>query len=491
MKNNLYPITGITTALMAIGACSPTVESLENSRPNIVFIMIDDLGWADLPVYGNRFNEAPRITRMAEEGIRFTRAYAAPVCSPTRASIQSGQYSARVGVIDFIPGHWRPYEEVIVPQNRNQHLPLNITTIGETMREAGYRTAYIGKWHLGRESEHHPGNRGYEHAFEYMGGGFFNPRFDPPYDDFAPGQVLSDIMTDMSIDYIRSVKNEPFFLFLSHYDVHIPLDADMELINKYLGKELVSGYPCNAVYAAMIEHVDNSVGRMLDALDEMDLAGNTLVVFYSDNGGLVSNASMRPVLSASKRHIYESDPRMVICTSNDPLRNEKGSLYEGGIRVPMIVRWKGTIPSGIVSPAPVNSPDFYPTFTALAGGTLPSGQVIDGKSLIPELTGENPEPERTLFWHYPVYHHDVPASAIIKGEWKLIEKLADNSLELYHIGDDISESNNLAGTNPGKLQELKNELDKWREETGAEMPVRNPNFDPERRHLWGTHPSRR
>ncbi len=287
-------------------SCSAPKEP--NHKPNIVFILADDMGWADLPVYGNRFNEAPRLSKMAEEGIRFTNAYAAcPVCSPTRASIQSGQYPARVGVTDFIPGHWRPFEEVIVPKNRTQYLPTNITSLGEALKGSGYKTGYFGKWHLGFLDEHHPSKSGYDEAYEYSGGGYFNPKFKPEYIVDNPNQPLSDILTDMSLNFLEENKDTSFFLFLAHYDVHVQLDADSTLIEKYLKKEKVAGYPCNAVYASMVESVDKSVGRVLDKLDELGLSENTIVVFFSDNGGLKSRFDKIPLLDNSKQHIYEGD----------------------------------------------------------------------------------------------------------------------------------------------------------------------------------------
>jgi len=428
---------------------------------------------------------------MAEEGIRFTNAYAAcPVCSPTRASIQSGQYPARVGVIDFIPGHWRPFEEVIVPVNRTQHLPANITTLGEAMKQAGYKTGYFGKWHLGHLDEHHPSRRGYDNAYEYKGGGFFNPKFKPEFvvDDIK--KPLSEILTDMSIEFLEENRDTSFFLFLGHYDVHVQLDADSALIDKYLQKEKVNGYPCNAVYAAMVESVDKSVGRILDKLDELRLSENTIVLFFSDNGGLVKRFDGIPLLAKSKQHIYEDDTLLYIASSNAPLRAEKGTTYEGGIREPFIVKWPGKIEPGQVSDALISSVDFYPTFVSLAGGNLPNGQVFDGKNILPELMGNNEEPERLLFWHYPVYHHDVPKSVIRKGDWKLIENLVDHTFELYNLKKDISESKNLAESNPEKLNELKRELKDLQEDTGARFPVENPDFDESKRYTWGRHPDR-
>ena len=320
-------LTALLTALLFHG-CKPA-PVLEGSRPNIVFILADDMGWADLPVYGNRFNEAPNLTRMAENGMRFTDAYAAcPVCSPTRASIMSGQYPAHVGVIDFIRGHWRPYEEVTVPSNRTQYLPSEIITIGETMKAAGYATGYYGKWHLGFEDIHRPENQGFDEVNVYGGGGFFHyaERMSTPM-EIEPGKVLSEALTDLSLDFIEQKKNEPFFLFLAHYDVHVQLDADSMLIEKYLDKKKVNGYPCNAVYAAMVEHVDNSVGRVLEKLDELGLSENTMVVYFSDNGGLVSRFDRVPLLANSKQHLYQGDTLLYVASSNAPLRAEKGTIY--------------------------------------------------------------------------------------------------------------------------------------------------------------------
>jgi uncharacterized sulfatase len=460
-----------------------------NDKPNIVFILADDLGWADLPVYGNCFNEAPRLSKMAEEGIRFTNAYAAcPVCSPTRASIQSGQYPARVGVIDFIPGHWRPFEEVIVPKNRTQYLPTNITSLGEALKMAGYKTGYFGKWHLGFWDEHHPSKRGYDTAYEYKGGGFFNPKFSPDYTVNDSKQPLSDILSDMSIQFLEENKDTSFFLFLSHYDVHVQLDADSALIDKYLKKEKVEDYPCNAVYAAMVESVDKSVGRVLDKLEELGLSENTMIVFFSDNGGLKSRFDKIPLIDKRTQHIYEGDSLLYIASSNAPLRAEKGTVYEGGIREPFIVKWPGKVTPGQISDALISSVDFYPTFISLAGGKLPEDQVFDGKNIMPEILGNNDEPERSLFWHYPVYHHDVPKSVIRKGDWKLIENLVDGSFELYNLKNDISEKENLVEINPEKVKELTAELKTWQKNTGAELPIKNPDFNTDKRKLWQPHP---
>lgn len=456
-------------------------------QPNIVFIMADDMGWADLSVYGNRFNESPNLERLASEGMQFENAYAAcPVCSPTRASIQSGQYPARVGVIDFIPGHYRPYEEVDVPRNTPQNLPLNITSLGEAMKSAGYATGYFGKWHLGFYPEHHPSKRGYESAVEYKGGGFFNSKFDPAQQT-DPKRSLAEVLTDFSCQFIDENKNKPFFLFLSHYDVHVQLDADSATIHKYLKKEKVDGYPCNAVYAAMVEAVDKSVGRVLQKLNDEGLSDNTLVFFFSDNGGLITRYDKIPLITKDKQHIYKEDTLLYIATSNAPLRGEKGTVYEGGIREPFIARWPGKIEAGSKSEAIISSVDFYPTLLEVAGASLPNTQIFDGKSILKELTTNTFDPERAIFWHYPVYHHDVPKSAIRKGNWKLIQNLVDSSVVLYNLKNDLSETTDLSSTNTIKTTELLQLLEKWRTDTKAAMPWKNPNFDPLKRNEWGQH----
>lgn len=461
------------------------------NRPNIVLIMADDLGGRDLPVYGNPFNEAPNIDKLASQGVLFKHAYAAPVCSPTRASIQSGQYPARVGIFDFITGHWRPYEEVTVPQHEVQHLPDDITTIGDAMQAAGYKTGYFGKWHLGNESRHLPNARGYDKAHMYAGGGFYKPKFRPEYK--APeNKRLSDALTDMGIDFIRENKEDPFFLFISHYDVHVQLDADRDLINKYMKKEKDPDYACNAVYAAMIEHVDKSVGAVMNALDELALADNTVFIFYSDNGGVDNRFDNIPLLGGESRDVYpEGHPLRYIATTNAPFRAGKGTLYEGGVRVPMIVRWPGKVRPESTSEAIVACTDFYPTFLELAKGKKPKNQVLDGISMLPALTENKFDPEREVFTHYPVYHHEQPMSALRKGDWKIVENLVSGEFDLYNLKYDVNEMTDLKFSYREKLEEMKSILKKWQEDTKAQVPVPNPGFDPMRRYEWGKHPHRK
>lgn len=461
----------------------------QDSRPNVVFILADDLGWADLPVYGNEFNEAPNIERLAEEGMTFTNAYAAaPVCSPTRASIISGQYPARVGITDFITGHWRPYEEVIVPKNRTQYLPQNIYTIGEAMKDAGYATGYFGKWHLGNDADHHPASQGFDDANIVQG--YYNSRVTPDREEYA-NERLSDRITHFGTDFIETNKDNPFFLFLAHYDVHVQLDADNDLINKYLDKEKVDGYPCNAIYAAMIEHIDRSVATVVEKLKTEGLNDNTVVIFFSDNGGLISRFDRIPLVAKSKEDIYRDNPLKYIASSNAPLRSEKGTVYEGGIREPLIVKWPDKIRPGTKSEALVSSVDFFPTLLDLVDAPLPSDQILDGKSLLPEFGPGNGDDQRSIFWHYPVYHHGEPAGAVRKGNWKLIENLVNRKTYLYNLKYDISEGNDLSDLYPDKKQELLSLLKNWQKDVKAEFPEPNPHFDKNRRYEWGIHPDRK
>lgn len=484
----LLKLLVFTISLFLLARCS---EPSEQQPPNIIFILADDLGWADLPAYGNKFNEAPNIDRLVNQGKKFTNAYAAcPVCSPTRASIQAGQYPARVGIIDFIPGHWRPYEKLTAASNRTQYLPPEIHTLGEAMKDAGYATGYFGKWHLGNTLKHYPENQGYDESVVYRGGGYFGfgEKLHPSH-DFPPGKVLSEALTDLSVQFMEKNKDHPFFLFLGHYDVHVQLDADTTLIRKYLNKEKVDGYPCNAIYAAMIEHLDQSVGRIMNKLETLKLANNTIIVFFSDNGGLISRFDKIPLIADSRKHYYEGDTLLYVASSNQPLRSEKGTVFEGGIREPLIVKWPGKIKPATVSDAIISSVDFYPTLIELAGGKLPENQVLDGKSILPEFLDEPVDAQRAIFWHYPVYHHAVPASVVRKGDWKLIHFLDDDHKELYNLKEDIGETTDLAEEYPERTEELFRLLDRWRKEVNADMPTENPGFDPDRREQWSRHPS--
>ena len=472
--NRRQLLKGVGSATLAIstsktGFLGVTAAGQRKNKPNFLFILIDDMGWVDLTCYGSKFHETPNIDRLAKEGIRFTDAYAAgPVCSPTRASILAGQYPARVGITDFIPGHYRPWAKLTVPENRLE-LPLESVTFAEVLKKHGYATGYIGKWHLG-DREHGPEQQGFQNIA-------------PKGRNQNDKQVTS--FTDAATEFIRNNTEEPFLLFLSHHSVHIPLEAPAQLIEKYENKPKPSQGINNPVYAAMVEHLDNSVGRIIKELDECGLTQQTVVIFFSDNGGLW------------QRYDGQGD----IVTSNSPLRAEKGTLYEGGIRVPLIICWPGTIKSGICD-VPVCSNDFYPTLLQLAGAKTDPRHVLDGESIVPLLTGRRKFKRDAIFWHYPHYHHSTPAGAIRQGDWKLIEFYEDGRAELYNLKSDISEKNNLAEKlvpspstalrvnsvegMPGKAVELKERLAAWRKSVGAKMPTPNPDYDPGRAGEWGT-----
>ncbi len=485
--------------------CALCGVSRAADKPNLILILVDDLGWADLPSYGNRFHETPRLDRFVAEGMRFTSAYAAAVCSPSRAALMSGQSTARVGLHDWITGHWRPYEALRVPSNRNQHLPRELTTMAEVLRERGYATAMFGKWHLGHAPEDHPLRRGFDEA--NVGQGFRNIRFNPPRED-SSDKIMADRLTDFGIEFIERQKaaGKPFFLFLSHWDVHVLFDAEPELIKKYQAKPRFPGHPGHAGYAAMIEQLDRSTGRLLDRLENLGLAENTLIVFTSDNGGQISNEAYfgsaehgppggrMKLMVPEKQDLHAGEARTYIATSNAPLRGEKGTLHEGGIRVPLLVRWPGKIPAGSISDALTISEDWFPTFLELAGSDPASfaKQPLDGRSLVPVLTQKAaPDPERAIFWHYPVYHHGTPAAAVRRGPWKLIRDFATGHDTLYEVEADLSETTDLAGVFPEVAKELAAALDERLAETGAELPEPNPHFDASRHEEWGRHPDGR
>jgi len=293
----------------------------------------------------------------------------------------------------------------------------------------------------------------------------------------------------MSVEFIEENREKPFFLFLAHYDVHVQLDGDKDLIDKYLNKERRDEYPGNAVYAAMVEHVDRSVGRIVKKIESLGLEENTIVIFYSDNGGLISRFDKIPLLANGSLPVYENSPLKYIASSNAPLRAEKGTVYEGGIREPLIIKWPVKIKAGRTSEAVITSVDFYPTFLELAGVKKPN-QILDGKSILPEILENKYDPERAIYWHYPVYHHEVPMGAIRKGDWKLAENFVTRKLSLYNLRADISEAMDLSDFYPEKTAELSQLLKVWQKDVNAEFPVVNPNFDETKRYVWGKHPDR-
>ena len=454
------------------------------ARPNIILIVIDDMGWSDSAVYGSTFYQTPAIDRLAREGVRFTNFYAAgSVCSPTRASLLTGQYPARTGITDWIGGE---DAGLLQPPKNLDHLPLEQETIGEAFTAAGYATGYIGKWHLGTGA-YMPGGQGFAFTKAVNNAGqpaaYFFPYKDekweavnvPDLGDGREGEYLTDRLTDEAIGFVGRRRDQPFFLVLSHYAVHTPLQARPDLKATYelkaaalYGKDQAPGRPerdaftkvrqDHPTYAAMVDSVDRSVGRILDALDTMRLAERTVVVFVSDNGGLSTLLS----------------PRAAAPTANLPLRAGKGWLYEGGIRVPAIIRGPGVKTPGRVIDAPAITNDLYPTLLALAGLPARPAQHLDGASLVPLLNNTGPVTRDALFWHFPHYHGSGsrPSSAIRAGEWKLIEWLEDGRVELYNLDRDPGESRDLAAAESARAAQLKARLDAWRREVVGQMPAR-------------------
>jgi arylsulfatase A len=461
--------TFATFILITVTAClsiyQPKIAFCNDFRsvPNIVLLLVDDMGWPDLGCYGNRFNETPTIDRLCAEGMKLTDFYAAtPVCSSTRCTIQAGQYSARVGITDFIPGHYRPFEKLIVPPIETA-LPRSIKTPGDQLKAAGYATAYFGKWHLGPEPQRGPETCGYDVTARTLGTPFRAWREARP-----PGPKRIDLLTDATLWFIRAHQEQPFFVTLSHYAVHIPLEASAAAIEKFRAKPKPAAGVVNPVYAAMIADLDRSVGRIVALLDALSLDQKTLVIFTSDNGGL--------------RQIYTGAGELV--STNAPLRDEKGTLYEGGIRVPMIVRWPGVVPAGTVCHVPATTVDLLPTLCDLATAPLPE-QPIDGLSLTPLLRDPNASLGReAVYFHYPHYHHSRPAGAIRKGNWKLIEYFDGSPFELYDLEHDLSETTNLAATFPEKVERLGRMLADWRVAVGARMPKPNPEYAAAKAGQW-------
>lgn len=461
-------------------ACTPVPDPV---APNVVLIVIDDLGWADTGVYGSSFYETPHIDRLAAEGARFSQFYtASPVCSPTRASLMTGRHPARLHLTNWIGGE---QNGLLQQAEYVRQLPLDETTIGEAFQAAGYATGYVGKWHLGAEL-HLPESQGFDFNFavNHAGqpGSYFPPYANP---DWAVTDVpdlagdpddayLTDRLTDASLDFITDHREGPFFLVLSHYAVHTPLQAPAAAVQRYAAKAGALGPESDddfiaereaetklrqdhATYAAMVESTDQSVGRILDRLDSLGLDDNTVVMFVSDNGGL----------STLMRRSFNQ------ATSNRPLRAGKGWLYEGGIRAPLIVRWPGTIAAGRTIEAPVMSTDLFPTLLDLIG-VEPRPQLhLDGASLTPLLNGEAVGPHHALHWHFPHYHGsgNRPGGAIRIGDLKLVEWFEDGAIELYDLSSDLEERRDLATERPDDARRLQEALREWRTEVGANMPV--------------------
>ncbi|MHC4621572.1 MAG: sulfatase-like hydrolase/transferase [Planctomycetota bacterium] len=456
-RRDFLKVAGLGAVSVAVPGCanlaSRSGDRAAQNKPNIIFILADDLGWAELGCYGNGFNETPHLDRLAAKGVRFTQAYAsAPVCSPYRASLMTGQYPARVGMTNYLQ-----------PDDTN-HLSTHYTTVAEMLKSAGYATGIIGKWHLtGYASsgvkEFPPAVHGFDETIVseshgIAGGSYFHPyHFNPDIARRLPDrEFLTDRQNLEAVEFIERHRSHPFFLYLSHYAVHTRLVGKPQLVEKYSQKPGAGRgkkAPRNNVHlAAQLESIDEGVGMIIEKLEQLGLAENTILFFTSDNGG---------------------ESRV---TTNAPLREGKSTLYEGGIRVPLIVRLPGVTPRGAVCDAPVCVIDFYPTFCRIAGVNPKPGQCLDGISILPLLRNPNASLARdTLYWHYPlVKPHFLggrSCGAIRKGDWKLLEFFDDGRLELYNLKEDMGEKGNLAEKMPAKTRELHQLLRQWRKSIKA------------------------
>jgi arylsulfatase A-like enzyme len=463
-------------SLLAVFLCLTLVVSA--ARPNVVFLLADDLGWTDLGCYGSDFYETPHLDRLAREGMRFTQNYSAcTVCSPTRAALMTGKYPARLHLTDWSPGLMPDNPKLLVP-DWTKHLPLEEITLAEVFRAAGYATAHIGKWHLGT-AEHFPEHQGFELNLagtdKAAPPSYHAPYRIPNLPEGPPGEYLTDRLAAEAMNFIGRHRDRPFFLYLPHFAVHTPIQGRADLVAKYRRKLRPGLIHTNAQYAAMIESLDAAVGRVRAALAEHRLTERTILVFTSDNGGRITQGT----------------------TSNAPLRYGKASAYEGGVRVPLIVYWPGVTRPGSVSDTPVITMDWFPTLLEMCELASPAAGPVryadrdtgapgcDGVSLVPLLRGTGSLARRDLFWHYPHHQHyqlggAMPYSAIRQGDFKLIEFHDDQRVELYDLRADPGEQRDLAGIQPGRAAGLRARLHAWRREVGAQMPVPNPHYDPNR-----------
>ena len=457
-----FTLSGCSAWTSDIGSELSKESKYNKIKPNFLFILADDFGWSQLGCYGSSFYETPNIDRLATEGMRFTDAYAAcPVCSPTRASIMTGKYPARLHLTDFIAGGSFPCEKYKQPQWQ-KYLPLEEITIAEVLRTAGYTTASFGKWHLSIDKKppeslpYNPDKQGFD---EYI------VTYKPASNHDPEGDAHNvKTITEKSLEFLEKNKDEPFFLYVPHNTIHSPILGKKKLIEKYRNKHGAELPQNNPIVAAMIEELDNSLGRLLQKLDELKIAEETVVVFFGDNGGLESSAKQTP------------------------LRSGKANLYEGGIREPLIVRWPAVVQPGSTCSEPVISVDFFPTFTEILGLKNKAPKPIDGVSLLPLLTQSGTLNRRAIYWHYPHYHSSSigPCGAIRMGDYKLLEWFDEticgtgNEFELYNLKQDIGEQNNLAKEMPEKTRELREMLADWRNKVNAQMLTPNPNYEPEK-----------
>jgi len=517
----------IVTAIVFLTSLSLETHA-DGQRPNVVVFLVDDLGWQDLGCYGSTFYETPNIDRFAECSVRFTQAYAAcHVCSPTRASILTGKYPARLHLTDWLPGRKDYPFQKLKNAEIHQHLPLDEITIAEALKQHGYRTAHIGKWHLG-EDPHGPLQQGFDIQIPSWNKGWPKAGYDAPFQleglEDKPGQYLTDRLTDVAESFMETSKKEPFFLYLSHFAVHDPIEGREDLVRKYKEKLatmrspgdsafILEGNPDdekllskdqltdrlhrpawsgnkvlpdrtvkikqhqdNVPFAAMVESVDESLGRVLAKLESLGINDNTIVILFSDNGGMSAANFGSPNRIVSKDQLDKA-----YSTSNLPLRGAKGWLYEGGIREPLIIHWPNHGGQGKLCDVPVISTDLYPTILEMLDLPLQPKQHADGVSLTPLLKGAVRLDRDAMYWHFPHYsNHGMqsPGGAIRAGDYKLLEYFENNTVQLFNLKDDIGEQNDLSALHPDKVNELRSMLNAWRDRVSARMMPENPKYQP-------------
>ena len=476
-RRNFLKTLGLSAAALALPR-PLSAAATHTDKPNVVLILIDDMGWTDAACYGSRYYETPHIDRLAAQGMKFTNGYAAcAVCSPTRAAVMTGRYPARLGVTDWIRARFQggaipadkknpsgytggKNQRVLCPQNA-LWMELDEITIAEALRPAGYTSCHIGKWHLGPDDQY-PDRQG----FDFNIGGcdygqppsYFDPYTSrqgniPTLKPRREGEYLTDREADEAVGFIKKHSKKPFFLYMAHYAVHTPIQAKKDLVEKYKAKTPTNHK--NPVYAAMVHSVDDAVGRIMAALEECGIARNTLVIFTSDNGGLLGP------------------------TNNAPLRAGKGHPYEGGIREPLIVRWPRAVKPGSTCDVPVTSVDYFPTVCEAAGVPLPNDRPIDGESIMPLLAQAGTLRRDAIFWHFPHYRGGVvPYSIIRAGDWKLIKRYDGKTYELYNLKDDLSETTDLAEKQPDVVKRLDARLLAHLKAANAKMPKPNPDYQP-------------
>lgn len=459
-------------------------SSCAKKKQNFLFILVDDLGWTDLGYTGSTFYETPNIDLLSKESIQFTNAYSSgSVCSPTRASILTGKHPARLQITDWIPGLRPENQKLNCPPIFNE-LPLEEATLAEVLKQNGYSTFFAGKWHLGSEG-FFPEDQGFDinlggHHRGSPPGGYYTPYKNPKLSDGPEGEYLTDRLTNESINFLDTIGEKPFFLYLSYYTVHTPIQPNIKYIEKFnkkfedLGiKEIARKYEgdgvttlvqCNPAYASMLYALDNNIGRLMTKLKEEGMYDNTTIIFTSDNGGLST-------LAKDRNHLAP--------TSVLPLRAGKGWLYEGGIRIPLLIKPANYLDGARISKEPVISHDFFPTFLSLTGIIPDSAFITDGIDLSPILLENKTLNRKELFWHYPHYHGSAwtPGAAILQGDWKLIEFYETNTVELYNLSEDISETNDLSQKYPEKKDVLLNRLHELQNSLNASSVTLNPDHN--------------